>query len=167
MRSGYFLRMFVASWSRFSNRCFSLNIIFKGENNFTFKKIEIGSWILSGVPIIAMSTYQTLFIPTAVPSNVPTDFAEVYIAIAFEQQRIAKVSHVSVTESAHKAGWYAALIRVDQWYNTSKAKAIRRNAESLKTSTIYHAPNKYWRVHNTFGTPRVPPPSQLRRCPAT
>ena len=114
-----------------------------------------------------MSKYPTLIIPTAIPSNMPTDFAEVYIAIAFEQQRIAKVSHVNVIVSVINPLWYAAIIHVDKWYNTSKAKAIRRNVESHKTSTIYHALNRYWRVYNMVGAPCVPSPSQLKRCPAS
>lgn len=89
-------------------------------------------------------TSSSLFIPRVIPTGVEKSFVEVFIAIAFQQQKVCEVSRVDVVHNKTSPKWYSAFVHVDRWYQSSKGKAIYNNLVAARNSRLYYAPNKYW-----------------------
>ena len=89
-------------------------------------------------------TSSSLFIPRVIPTGVEKSFVEVFIAIAFQQQKVCEVSRVDVIRNKTSPKWYSAFVHVDRWYQSSKGKAIYNNLVADRNSRMYYAPNKYW-----------------------
>lgn len=87
---------------------------------------------------------SSLFIPRVIPTGVEKSFVEVFIAIAFQQQKVCEVSRVDVVHNKTSPNWYSAFVHVDRWYQSSKGKAIYNNLVAARNSRLYYAPNKYW-----------------------
>lgn len=109
-----------------------------------------------------MSVTTSLFIPRVFRSNTDRSFAEVFIAIAFQQQHVAQVSRVDIIRNKGSPEWYSAFVHIDRWYGSTKGKAIRKKLTEALKGRLYYEPNKFWVLCKNTS---VPPPSKLKRSP--
>jgi|AACY02.6.fsa_nt_gi hypothetical protein len=115
---------------------------------------------------INMTMPTSLFIPRVVRSTADKCFTEVFLAIAFQQQRVAQVSRVDIVRNKTSPEWYSAFVHIDKWYSSSKGRAIRTKLTEAINGRLYYAPNKYWVLcQNTSALKTIPPPSKLKRSP--
>jgi hypothetical protein len=87
---------------------------------------------------------SSLFIPHAALTDVETSFVEVFIAIVFEQGKIANVGRVDVIRNKTSPRWYSAFVYIDQWYQTSQGETIHGNINADRKCLFYYTANEYW-----------------------
>lgn len=115
-----------------------------------------------------MSQTTSLFIPRVVRATADKCLAEVFVAIAFQQQRVAQVSRVDVVRNRASPEWYSAFVHIDRWYRSSKGRAIRTKLANAQNGRLPYAPSNSWVLcPNTSALKSIPPPSRLRRSPVS
>lgn len=103
----------------------------------------------------------SIFIPHLVRVCADKCFTEVFVAITFQQQRVARVSRVDIVPNRTSSDWYSAFVHVEMWYSSSKGNAIHNKIRNAVNGHIYYAPSKYW----VLCPDTIPPPPQLKRSP--